>query len=33
VLIFISVPYKNYKLGGEWKRIVGALRIVVGDTE
>jgi hypothetical protein len=32
MLIFVSFPYKHYKLGGEWKRIVGALRFAVGDT-
>jgi hypothetical protein len=31
VLIFSSFPYKHFKIGGEWKRLVAARRLQVGD--
>jgi hypothetical protein len=31
VLIYGSFPYKHFKIGGEWKRLVAARRLEVGD--
>jgi hypothetical protein len=31
LLVFVSFPYKHFKLGGEWKRFVAASRLNVGD--
>ncbi|GAU22902.1 hypothetical protein TSUD_377140 [Trifolium subterraneum] len=31
ILIYGSFPYKHFKIGGEWKRMVAARRIAVGD--
>ncbi|WJX32936.1 non-specific serine/threonine protein kinase [Trifolium repens] len=31
VLIFGCFPYKHFKIGGEWKRLVAARRLEVGD--
>ncbi|MCI27288.1 replication protein A1-like protein [Trifolium medium] len=31
MLIYVSFPNKHFKIGGEWKRMVAARRIAVGD--
>jgi hypothetical protein len=31
MLIYGSFPYKHFKIGGEWKRLVAARRLEVGD--